>query len=212
MPDPRPEFGEFAALQWTRTELCRLLRDFFRAQRPQGAPPVRVGTDLPFFYDPADKLARFTPDLYVLHGVPQGDEVLRSFRVWERGGLTPALVVHLVDSAMAPEDGLLMHCARLGVQDVVLFDPLWNQQPPQSPAGRRPLWHYRREDGLVLQPQEHPGRLPLPQYNLWLSHRGGGELRVYAGAPDAFPPEENLWPTAEEQLAGHPRPAVAILR
>lgn len=199
--EPRPDLGEFCALQWTRTELCRLLRDFFRATRSPDEPPVRVGTDLPFYYDPADRLARVTPDVYVLPGMTD-DEVLRSFRVWERG-LMPSLLIHLVDSAVAPEDGLLMHFARLGAKDVVLFDPLWSLQPPAGPCGRRPLWHYHRDagDGLALQPQEHPGRVALPRYGLWLSHRGGAELRVYAGGPDAFPDEDHCWPMAEEARA-----------
>lgn len=196
--EPRSDLGEFCALQWTRTELCRLLRDFFRVTRPTGAPPVRVGTDLPFYYDPTDKLARFTPDVYVLEGLGE-EEVLRSFRVWERG-VRPSLLIHLVDSAVAPEDGLLMHCARLGAEDIVLFDPLWSLQPAASPCGRRPLWHYHQADGLTLQTQEHPGRVALPRHGLWLCHRGGSELRLYAGGAEVFPSEAACWPTSEEQL------------
>ena len=68
MPEIRPEFGEFVAAQWTRTVLCRLLRDYLEVVRPVPGP-VRVGTDLSFYYDPADRLARVTPDLYLVEGI-----------------------------------------------------------------------------------------------------------------------------------------------
>ena len=84
-PESRPEFGEFISPQWTKTQLCRLLRDYFRRTRPD--IPVRVGTDLPFFYSPTDRLARVVPDLYVMEGIDQ-EEQLRWFRVWERGRST----------------------------------------------------------------------------------------------------------------------------
>lgn len=203
--DSRPEYGEFVALQWTRTELCRLLRDYFRVTRSPADPPIRVGTSVPFYYDPADRLARVTPDLYVVEGLGY-QEQLRWFRVWERG-LGPRLVVHLVDTPVSPEDGLMMHFLRLGVEDVVLYDPLWYQQPQAMPTGRRLLWHYRRRDeALKLVPQEHPARVHLERYRLWLAHRGGADLRIYldrredAGAPAAFPPESACWPTLEEQV------------
>lgn len=197
-PDPRPELGEFAAPQWTRTELCRLLRDCLRATRPPGAPPVRVGTDVPFYYDPADRLARVTPDLHVIEGMGY-EEQLRCYRVWERGR-APQLVVHLVEAALTPEDGLMMHFYRLGAEDVVLYDPLWHMQPATSPSGRRLLSHYRRgAHKLELQRQEHPGRVHLQRWGLWLSHRGGMDLRIYVGEGAAFPPESACWPTAEER-------------
>lgn len=203
MPEIRPEFGEFAAPQWTRTVLCRLLRDYLHAARPVPGP-VRVGTDLAFYYDPADRLARVTPDLYVLEGIGP-EEQLRSFRTWERGRV-PELVVHLIDAPISPEDGLMMHFFRLGVSDVVLYDPLWFLQAaggPAAPRGRRLLWHYRRKprgDGMLLQPLTHPGRVALPRYGLWLVHRGGADLRVYAGGPETLPPETACWQLPEERL------------
>jgi Uma2 family endonuclease len=202
LPEIRPEFGEFAAAQWTRTVLCRLLRDYLHTVRPVPGP-IRVGTDVGFYYDPADRLARVTPDLYVVEGIGP-EEQLRSFRTWERNRV-PELVVHLIDAAISPEDGLMMHFYRLGVQDVVLYDPLWFVQPTGGPPkGRRLLWHYRRKprgDGMQLQPLTHPGRVALPRYGLWLCHRGGADLRVYVGGPEQFPPETACWPLPEEVRA-----------
>jgi hypothetical protein len=202
LPEIRPEFGEFAAPQWTRTVLCRLLRDYLLTARPVPGP-VRVGTDLAFYYDPADRLARVTPDLYVLEGIGP-EEQLRSFRTWERGRV-PELVVHLIDAPISPEDGLMMHFFRLGVTDVVLYDPLWFLQGTggAAPKGRRLLWHYRRKprgDGMLLQPLTHPGRVALPRYGLWLVHRGGADLRVYTGGPEQLPPETACWQLPEERL------------
>jgi hypothetical protein len=183
VPDSRADYGEYAALQWTRTQLCRQLRELLPRQQPDRAP-IRVGTDVTFYYDPADRLGRVTPDIYVLPGFGY-EEQLRSFRVYERG-LRPSLVVHLVETSLSAEDGLLMHFVRLGVNDVVLYDPLWWVWPGAGGLrGRRLLTHYRRASGpgggeiLQLQPQEHPGRIYLPQYRLWLVHRGGAELRAY---------------------------------
>jgi hypothetical protein len=219
LPEGRPDLGEFYATQWTRTRLCRLLRDYFKSFRREEFPgKVRVGTDLTFYYDPADRLARVTPDLYVIEGLGY-EEQLRSFRVYERG-LRPELVLHFVDTAVSPEDGLLMHFLRLGVKDVVLYDPLWWQQqgggsattlPPGGWKDRRLLWHYRRVknpstgvDSLELQRQEHPGRLFLPRYKLWLIHRGGADLRIYVGDAAAPPPESALWLLPEERDFSQP--------
>ncbi len=205
LPELRPEFGEFAAAQWTRTALCRLLRDYLYTTRPVPGP-VRVGTDVVFYYDPADRLARVTPDLYLLEGVGP-EEQLRSFRTWERARV-PELVVHLIDASISPEDGLMMHFFRLGVKDVVLYDPLWFLQGVGGPPkGRRLLWHYRRKprgDGMQLQPLTHPGRVALPRYGLWLVHRGGADLRVYQGGPERFPAESACWLLPEERLAQLP--------
>jgi hypothetical protein len=196
LPESRVDLGEFAALQWTRTQLCRQLRALL-SERPS-PQPVRVGTDVTFYYDPQDRLARVTPDLYLLPGLGY-DEQLRSFRVYERG-LQPSLVIHLVDALISPEDGLLMHLLRLGVQDVVLYDPLWwLPSGPSSLRGRRLLTHYRRETEpsgvarFTLQPQEHPGRIHLPSHTLWLIHRGGADLRAYreATTPDVLPSESD---------------------
>lgn len=203
--DPRPELGESAALQWTRTELCRLLRDLYRARGEQ----VRVGTDLAFYYDPGDRLARVTPDLYVIPGMSY-DEQLRCYKVWEREGRVPVLAVHLVDKPLQPEDGLMMHFFRLGLLDVVLYDPLWYLQPAGAPAGRRLLCHYQRgEQKLELRRQDHPSRVHLKRHGLWLVHRGGADLRVYtdpgvpegpqAGTDPPFPSEDMCWPTVEER-------------
>jgi Uma2 family endonuclease len=198
--DIRAEFGEFVSPQWTRTQLCRLLRDYFRRTRPD--TPVRVGTDLPFYYSPSDRLARVVPDLYVMEGV-EPDEQLRSYRVWERGR-APQLVVHLVDGAVSAEDGLMMHFLRLGVQDVVLYDPLWFLQTDRNIKGRRLLWHYQRRpsgDGMRLLPQRHPARVPLLAYGLWLCHRGGADLRLYVSGQEEVPPESALWLLPEERSA-----------
>lgn len=237
MPELRPEFGEFVSAQWTRTRLCRLLRDYFdrTAERraagseagtgsPAGAGsgpgpgPIRVGTDVAFHYDASDRLARVVPDLFILEGIGY-EEQLRSFRTWERGR-APQAVVHLVDAPVSPEDGLMMHFFRLGVKDVVLYDPLWALQPGSTPKGRRLLWHYQRAqrppsagpgpaEFMRLVPQEHPGRVHLSRYGLWLCHRGGADLRVYtaeaapaeqnAPRPPVFPSEAALWPLPEER-------------
>ena len=208
MPEGRPELGEFYSAQWTRTRLCRLLRDYFRSFYSEAVPgPVRVGTDIVFFYDPADRLARISPDLYVIEGLGY-EEQLRAFRVYERN-LRPELVIHLVDTAVSPEDGLMMHFLRLGVRDVVLYDPLWWQQPGNAPKERRLLWHYRRSlspttpgvEVMRLLPQEHPGRLYLARYKLWLVHRGGSDLRIYKGQDDAVPTEADCWLLPEERVS-----------
>lgn len=222
VPEKRPDYGEFAAPQWTRTQLCRLLRDFFwhrGATAPDAGsgsgpvPPaglVRVGTDLTFQYDAHDRLARVTPDIYVLPAAASLSTVeqLRTYKVWERG-MAPTLCVHLTETPISPEDGLMMHFFRLGVQDVVLYDPLWFLQAstPGALKGRALLRHYRRKasgDGMQLQPLAHPGRVPLLQHGLWLVHRGGAELRVYAHASGSvhgadIPPESACWLLPEER-------------
>lgn len=219
-PENRPELGEFAAPQWTRTQLCRQLRAFLKAQAARaGTAPRRVGTDVAFYYDPADRLARVTPDLFVLPPPSDGrpdEEILRTFKVWERVR-RPELVIHLVEQPVAPEDGLLMHFRRLGVHDVVLYDPLWylggataagstGQAAAAAvpPKGRRLLWHYTRVttetgDTMKLVPLAHPGRVPLARHGLWLIHRGGGDLRLYAGGPERIPDETACWLLPEER-------------
>lgn len=215
---PEYQLGEAFSPQWTRTRLCRLLRSYFEQKRAAAdAGPLRVGTDVVFYYDPADRLARVTPDLYVLPGVGY-EEQLRSFKVYERKR-APSLVFHIVDAPMTPEDGLMRHFLRLGCEDVVLYDPVWFLQPATAPKGRRLLCHYERQpsrtasglDGppvMRLQPLSHPGRVFLKRHGLWLVHRGGAELRIYAdprytGAPDELPIEAALFPLPEERKHAH---------
>lgn len=192
----KKELGEFFSAQWTRTTLCRCLRGYFGEIETD--TPFRVGTDVPFYYDPTDRLARVVPDVYAVKGVDP-DEQIRSFRVFERG-VRPFLVVHLIEEPISAEDGLMMHFSRLGVQDVVLYDPLWFLQSERNPQGRRLLWHFqRREEKLQLVPLKHPGRVPLSALGLTLLHRGGGELRVYVGATEESPKEDSRWLLPEER-------------
>jgi hypothetical protein len=87
-----------------------------------------IGSEQPVCWDPTDPAAWIAPSVFVRLG--EKDEPFDTWRVWERGA--PHVAVHIVRSAEtegAVWEGSLAKYRRLGVREVVRFDPDSEQTP-----------------------------------------------------------------------------------
>lgn len=104
-----------------RTLLYQLLQDCLGEQ-------VTVGSDQFVYYDAEDPSACIAPDVYV--ALTPAREKIRSWKVWERGA--PEVAVEIIsdsDSAELPWEAKLSRYRRLGVRELVRFDPSHAEQP-----------------------------------------------------------------------------------
>lgn len=92
-------------------------------------PDVYVGGDLLVYYVAGDPKRVVVPDVFVARGVPRGER--RIYKIWEEGQ-PPSLVVEVTSPSSRKED--LVHkkdlYERLGVEEYVLHDPLWEYLKP----------------------------------------------------------------------------------
>lgn len=98
-----------------RTALYQILKLAFRER-------ALIGCDQFVYWDPTDPTACLAPDAFVRLGGP--DEAFRSWKVWERGAPHVAVeVISDVDETDRPWEKKLAKYRRLGVQELVRFDP-----------------------------------------------------------------------------------------
>ncbi len=99
-----------------RTLLYHLLQDAL-------GEAFTVGSDQFVYFDASDPSACLAPDVYV--GLSPRQGFIRSWKVWERGA--PAVAVEIVSDSDAPElpwQEKLARYRRLGVQELIRFDPI----------------------------------------------------------------------------------------
>ena len=92
-------------------------------------PDVYVGGDLLVYYVPGDPKRFVVPDNFVARGVPRGER--RIYKIWEEGQ-PPCLVVEVTSASSRKEDLVDKKdlYERLGVEEYVLHDPLWEYLKP----------------------------------------------------------------------------------
>ena len=98
-----------------RTALYLAIRDTF-------ADCATVGSDQFVYWDPTDPTQRCAPDVFVRLGQP--DAQFDVWKVWERGA--PDLAVEVIsasDAADRPWEAKLRRYRKVGVQELVRFDP-----------------------------------------------------------------------------------------
>lgn len=104
-----------------RTLLYQLLKLAF-------ADRAAIGCDQFVYWDPTEPRACLAPDAFVRLGEP--DHLFMSWKVWERGA--PQLAVEIVSESDERDrdwDGKLEKYRRLGVSELVRFDPESRVQP-----------------------------------------------------------------------------------
>ncbi len=91
-------------------------------ERYRNAQDVYVAGNNFIYYEEGDPTARFSPDVYVVFGVP--NHLRRVYKLWEEGK-APALVVEVSSRKTWLEDegNKKALCARLGVAEYFLYDP-----------------------------------------------------------------------------------------
>jgi Uma2 family endonuclease len=86
------------------------------------ADRATIGSDQFMYWDPTDPKACLAPDAFVRLGQP--DHLFRSWKVWERGA--PQLAIEVIsdsDERDSDWDAKLQRYRRLGVQELIRFDP-----------------------------------------------------------------------------------------
>ncbi len=104
-----------------RTLLYQLLKLAF-------ADSAAIGCDQFVYWDPTDPRACLAPDAFVRFG--EADHQFRSWKVWERGA--PQLAIEIISESDERDrdwDDKLEKYKRLGVRELVRFDPESREQP-----------------------------------------------------------------------------------
>jgi Uma2 family endonuclease len=86
------------------------------------ADRATIGSDQFMYWDPTDPKACLAPDAFVRLGEP--DHLFRSWKVWERGA--PQLAIEVISDSDERDrdwDAKLQRYRRLGVQELIRFDP-----------------------------------------------------------------------------------------
>lgn len=104
-------------------ELRTLLYQFLKLAFAEVAA---VGCDQFVYWDPTDPRACLAPDAFVRFGV--ADDMFRSWKAWERGA--PQVAVEIISDSDQPGwDEKLARYRRLGVSELVWFDPELPERP-----------------------------------------------------------------------------------
>jgi len=101
-------------------EVYRILRHYFA-----DASDLYIAANMFLYYEEGNPAAVIAPDVFIARGVENGQELRRTFKVWEEG-CGPAWALEVTSKKTAREDrGSKMHrYAKLGCRELVLFDPL----------------------------------------------------------------------------------------
>ena len=179
-------------------ELLVLVLKHFFASRGE---PTLVTRNLGCRWDPMDARVGADPDVVVLQPVPTEGEQLKTLRIWEPHHRPPRIAIEVVSSGTAEKDYIdaPARCARLGVHELWVFDPL--QDGPASTGGPYILQIWRRTSltGSAKMKKIHAGDPPAfsPELDAWLvTTQEGHRLRVAHDAEG-----KKLWPTEAEAAA-----------
>ncbi len=137
----------------------------------------------------------FDPDLCLVEPAPPDPEQLESLKLWQPGHRPPRLVVEVVSRRHPAKDyeEVPEKCAALGVEELVVFDPLEVGPRVRGGPSLLQLWQ-RMEDGGFerISSGSSPVR-SLVLGSFWVTANSGTRLRL---ADD--PAGGELWPTGEE--------------
>jgi Uma2 family endonuclease len=177
-----------------RTLLYELLELAFAEQ-------AAIGCDQFVYWDPTDPKACLAPDAFVRLGQP--DSLFRSWKAWEHGA--PHVAVEIISESDERErdwDTKLSRYRRLGVTELVRFDPLAAERPLR-------LWELVEHDLVERELSQLSARSRcLPGY--WVVREEpelGATLRLSRDALGA-----ELYPTRAEAAEQRVRELEAELR
>lgn len=138
---------------------------------------AKVGSEQFIYWDPTDPTACLAPDAFVRFGSP--DDRFRSWKVWERGA--PHVAVEILSESDRPLwERKLESYRRMGVSELVAFDPEFPEQPLR-------IWDFIGDtlvERTLLEPWAKslhlggywlPVEVPVEGLTLRLSHDEHGE-------------------------------------
>jgi len=191
------KMGEHS-LQRLIVELLRPLVE--RWLRAQGKATF-VGADQFIYWEQAQPTRSVAPDVYVLPGVPPGEDV-QSWKVWETG-IVPSFALEVVSSKDWEKDYVEapQRYKELGVAELIIFDP----HPGRNV--HRVRWQRHRKlprRGFVLIEASNADRISSHVLGCFLRAVGKGtdlRIRLATGRSgvDLFPTEEEAERAAKEE-------------
>ena len=180
--------GEDILQRWI-VELLRPLLQWWLTGRGVKA---LVGADQFIYWRQHDPHARVAPDVYVLPGVDPRTRV-RAWKLWQ-DRVVPSFTFEVVSQDWEKDYlDVIERYAALGVPEVLMFDPGWDEHP------RGARWQvFRRvgKRGLVRVEATRGDRVRSKALGCWLRAVGAGQevrVRVASG-----PRGEEIVPTPEE--------------
>jgi Uma2 family endonuclease len=165
--------------------------------------PTFVGADQYIAWDPDDKEKVLSPDIYVLPGVPPGED-FDYWRVWQTG-IVPSFALEIVSKRKKKDYKQVPPLyGELGVDELVIFDPRFKTRRP----GFR-FQVYRRDDrgGFALVEETNADRVRSSVLKCWTRAMGEGKGQRLRLATD--PAGDVLIPTAAEKAAAENAAAAA---
>ncbi|MEM1031289.1 MAG: Uma2 family endonuclease [Myxococcota bacterium] len=156
--------------------------------------PAMAARNLGCRWDPDDARVGTDPDIVLLEPPPPEAEALTTLRVWEPGHAPPPLAVEVVSKNTADEDYVeaAARCARLGVRELWVFDPL--REGPATTGGPFVLQVWRRRDDVMARVYAGAGPAFSEELSAWLVVTDQGRRLRLADDPDGV----SLWPTSAE--------------
>ncbi len=178
---PTSDGRPMAETDWHRDLMLRLIATLQHHFRDQ--PNTYVSGNLLVFYRPADKRRHISPDVFVVHGVPNGQRP--NYLIWEEGQ-APEMVIELTSKTTRREDlhtKMELYRTELKVKEYFLFDPLEDYLKPSMQG-------YRLAAGVYRPIRLKDGRLPSRILGLHLE-RSGTDLRLWNPATGLWLPTDS---------------------
>lgn len=174
-----------------QTYILELLRPLLARLFAARNVPAHVGSDQFIYWQQYAPTECVAPDLYVLPGVAQSIAI-ETWKLWEHAGIAPSFALEVVSGNWRKDYiGNLRKYERLGVTELITFDPFAVDTRPSSP--RIPWQVFRREGKqLVLTVDTATDRVQSEVLDCWLRLVGSADerrIRVGLGSngDDLFP-------------------------
>jgi Uma2 family endonuclease len=130
-------------------------------------PDVYVSGNVLIYYEEGEIASRFSPDVFVVFGVPKGRR--RVYKLWEEKR-APSFVLEVSSrgTRLADKGSKMELCAELGVKEYFLFDPEGDYLKPPLQGYRLARGEYRHVPPLA------DGSVASKTLGLVVSIEGGG--------------------------------------
>ena len=169
---------------------------------------IYVAGSMAVYFREGDQQAVVAPDVFVVLGVEKRDR--RSYKIWEEGGVVPALVIEVASPSTRRLDATSKQGTyeRMGVTEYWRFDPDGSQIPQGLEGWRlegvkyRPLAARRQAGGARTYWSEVLGLDLRPEGRLlrFRDPRTGQDLMTHAEAHDARENAEHRADNAERKV------------
>ena len=141
-------------------------------------------------HEPTSSIA---PDLYVLPGIDP-ELVIGSWKTWE-SGVVPSFVLEVVsDDVRKDYEDVPRRCTRLGVRELVIYDPDWERGPDRR---RWQVYRRRGPSPLAVVETTNDATIRSEVFGAWLTAVGAGATARIRIALD--PAGRELFPTDAER-------------